>query len=101
MTETVAATPVETRDTKLEIIMGREALDKLADGLHDHDLANGNLGIELVLDHGGQSDHLHRTLAQGLKRRLGGHIAVIVVSGLGKIADLLSEFFVHDSTFLS
>ena len=30
MTETTAATPNETRDTKLEIIMGREALDKLA-----------------------------------------------------------------------
>lgn len=30
MTETAAAAPVETRDTKLEIIMGREALDKLA-----------------------------------------------------------------------
>lgn len=30
MTETAAATPNETRDTKLEIIMGREALDKLA-----------------------------------------------------------------------
>lgn len=30
MTETAAAL-VETRDTKLEIIMGREALDKLAD----------------------------------------------------------------------
>ena len=29
MTETTAATPIETRDTKLEIIMGREALDKL------------------------------------------------------------------------
>ena len=28
MTETAA--PIETRDTKLEIIMGREALDKLA-----------------------------------------------------------------------
>lgn len=57
------------------------ALDKLADGLHDHDLANGDLGIELVLDHGGQGDHLHRALAQGLKRRLGGHIAIVVVSG--------------------
>ena len=31
MTETAVAAPVETRDTKLEIIMGREALDKLAD----------------------------------------------------------------------
>ena len=31
MTETTAATPNETRDTKLEIIMGRKALDKLAD----------------------------------------------------------------------
>ena len=31
MTETAAAAPIETRDTKLEIIMGREALDKLAD----------------------------------------------------------------------
>ena len=31
MTETIAASPIETRDTKLEIIMGREALDKLAD----------------------------------------------------------------------
>ena len=31
MTETTAATPNETRDAKLEIIMGREALDKLAD----------------------------------------------------------------------
>lgn len=30
MTESAAAAPVETRDTKLEIIMGREALDKLA-----------------------------------------------------------------------
>ena len=30
MTETAAATPIETRDTKLEIIMGREALNKLA-----------------------------------------------------------------------
>lgn len=60
----------------------------------------GDLGIELVLDHGGQGDHLHRALAQGLKRRLGGHIAIVVVSGLGKIADLLSEFFVHDGAFL-
>ena len=31
MTETTAAAAIETRDTKLEIIMGREALDKLAD----------------------------------------------------------------------
>ena len=31
MTETAAAAAIETRDTKLEIIMGREALDKLAD----------------------------------------------------------------------
>ena len=30
MTETAAAIPNETRDTKLEIIMGREALDKRA-----------------------------------------------------------------------
>ena len=30
MTETAAAISNETRDTKLAIIMGREALDKLA-----------------------------------------------------------------------
>ena len=62
MTETTAATPIETRDTKLEIIMGREALDKLADatvlmlgcgGVGSNcceALARGGIGHFVILD---------------------------------------------------
>lgn len=53
MTETVAAAPVETRDTKLEIIMGREALDKLADA------------TVLVLGCGGVGSNCCEALARG------------------------------------
>ena len=42
MTETAAAISNETRDTKLEIIMGREALDKLADATVGYACHNGN-----------------------------------------------------------
>ena len=62
MTETTAATPNETRDTKLEIIMGREALDKLANatvlilgcgGVGSNccgALARGGIGHFVILD---------------------------------------------------
>ena len=53
MTETAAAAPVETRDTKLEIIMGREALDKLADA------------TVLVLGCGGVGSNCCEALARG------------------------------------
>ena len=53
MTETTAATPIETRDTKLEIIMGREALDKLADA------------TVLVLGCGGVGSNCCEALARG------------------------------------
>mgnify|MGYP000413125026 CR=1 FL=1 len=53
MTETTAATPNETRDTKLEIIMGREALDKLADA------------TVLVLGCGGVGSNCCEALARG------------------------------------
>ena len=53
MTETVAATPIETRDTKLEIIMGREALDKLANA------------TVLVLGCGGVGSNCCEALARG------------------------------------
>ena len=53
MTETVAASPIETRDTKLEIIMGREALDKLADA------------TVLVLGCGGVGSNCCEALARG------------------------------------
>ena len=49
MTETAAAL-VETRDTKLEIIMGREALDKLADATVLM-LGCGGVGSNLSLIH--------------------------------------------------
>lgn len=52
MTETAAAL-VETRDTKLEIIMGREALDKLADA------------TVLVLGCGGVGSNCCEALARG------------------------------------
>lgn len=52
MTETAAAL-VETRDTKLEIIMGREALDKLADA------------TVLVLGCGGVGSNCVEALARG------------------------------------
>ena len=52
MTETAAA-PVETRDTKLEIIMGREALDKLANS------------TVLVLGCGGVGSNCCEALARG------------------------------------
>lgn len=53
MTETAAATPNETRDTKLEIIMGREALDKLANS------------TVLVLGCGGVGSNCCEALARG------------------------------------
>lgn len=53
MTETAAAAPVETRDTKLEIIMGREALDKLANA------------TVLVLGCGGVGSNCCEALARG------------------------------------
>lgn len=53
MTETAVAAPVETRDTKLEIIMGREALDKLADA------------TVLVLGCGGVGSNCCEALARG------------------------------------
>ena len=53
MTETTAATPNETRDTKLETIMGREALDKLADA------------TVLVLGCGGVGSNCCEALARG------------------------------------
>lgn len=53
MTETTAATPNETRDTKLEIIMGREALDKLA------------AATVLVLGCGGVGSNCCEALARG------------------------------------
>ena len=53
MTETTAATPNETRDAKLEIIMGREALDKLADA------------TVLVLGCGGVGSNCCEALARG------------------------------------
>ena len=53
MTETAAAAPVETRDTKLEIIMGREALDKLAGA------------TVLVLGCGGVGSNFCEALARG------------------------------------
>lgn len=53
MTETAAAAPIETRDTKLEIIMGREALDKLADA------------TVLVLGCGGVGSNCCEALARG------------------------------------
>ena len=53
MTETTAATPNETRDTKLEIIMGREALNKLANA------------TVLVLGCGGVGSNCCEALARG------------------------------------
>ena len=53
MTETAAAAAIETRDTKLEIIMGREALDKLADA------------TVLVLGCGGVGSNCCEALARG------------------------------------
>ena len=53
MTETAAAAPVETRDTKLEIIMGREALNKLANA------------TVLVLGCGGVGSNCCEALARG------------------------------------
>ena len=53
MTETAAAAANETRDTKLEIIMGREALDKLADA------------TVLVLGCGGVGSNCCEALARG------------------------------------
>ena len=53
MTETAAAIPNETRDTKLEIIMGREALDKLANA------------TVLVLGCGGVGSNCCEALARG------------------------------------
>ena len=53
MTETTSATPIETRDTKLEIIMGREALDKLANA------------TVLVLGCGGVGSNCCEALARG------------------------------------
>lgn len=53
MTETTAAAAIETRDTKLEIIMGREALDKLADA------------TVLVLGCGGMGSNCCEALARG------------------------------------
>ncbi len=53
MTETTAAAAIETRDTKLEIIMGREALDKLADA------------TVLVLGCGGVGSNCCEALARG------------------------------------
>ena len=52
MTETAAAL-VETRDTKLEIIMGHEALDRLADA------------TVLVLGCGGVGSNCCEALARG------------------------------------
>ena len=53
MTESAAAAAIETRDTKLEIIMGREALDKLADA------------TVLVLGCGGVGSNCCEALARG------------------------------------
>ena len=61
MTETTAATPNETRDAKLEIIMGREALDKLADA------------TVLVLGCGGVGSNCCEALARGGI----GHFAIL------------------------
>ena len=53
MTETIATSPIETRDTKLEIIMGREALNKLA------------AATVLVLGCGGVGSNCCEALARG------------------------------------
>ena len=60
----------------------------------------GTSGVELVLDHGSESDHLHGAAPKLLEGGVGCDVALELVGGLGECGDLLEDLLVHDG-FLS
>ena len=47
-----------------------------------------------------EGNHLHGALAELGEGGVGGDLAIVLVGGLGELADLLENFLVHDVSFL-
>ena len=59
---------------------------------------DGDLRIKLVLDGGGEGDHLHGALAKLVEGGVCGDVAVVLVGGLGEAGDLVEKLLgCHDA----